>query len=111
YSQFVNKSIIEMFELVFDDKVIQFLIEESEVNVQFKNATDPKIIAEEMKSVIAILILSGYDKKQGRCFYWDTKVGLKNIIATEPMRRNKFFSIMQFLNCADNNKPNLEEKA
>ncbi|KAJ8946974.1 hypothetical protein NQ318_015912 [Aromia moschata] len=42
-------------------------------NMLFKNAPDPNITYEEIKCAIAIVILSGYDVKPARRYYWDSK--------------------------------------
>lgn len=111
YDKYMDKSIIEIFELFFDDEIIEYLIEQSKLYAQFKTNPDPNISVGEMRCTIAILILSGYNKLPGKRFYWDTGNDMKNNSVTESMRRNRFFKILQFLHCADNNNPNLKDKA
>lgn len=63
-----DKSIIEMFELSFDNEFLQFLVEQSKLYSQFKNYPDHKITNSEIKCSVAILILSGYNKLPGKRF-------------------------------------------
>lgn len=111
YNIYAEKSIVEMFELFFDNEIVEYLVQQSKLYSQFKNYADPNISADELKCAIAILIVSGYNKTPGKRYFWDSGYDMKNTSVSESMRRNRFFTIMQFLHCADNNNPNFEDKA
>lgn len=103
FSNYRDKSAVEIFELFSNDDVIQLLIEESNRYALFINCPDPKITHEEMKCFLAILVVSGYDKKPSRKSYWDTGEDLRNTAVYNAMRRDRFIQIMRFLHCSDNN--------
>jgi hypothetical protein len=44
----------------------------------FKNKPDPRITVADLKCSIGILILSGYDVKLGKRFYWDSEDDMNN---------------------------------
>ncbi|KAJ8942557.1 hypothetical protein NQ318_021959 [Aromia moschata] len=62
---------------------------------RFKNHAAPKITFEEMKCAIGILILSGYNPRPGKRFFWDSVDDMKNLL---------------FLHCADNNRIDHKDK-
>ncbi|KAI4457519.1 transposase is4 [Holotrichia oblita] len=64
----------------------------------------PKISPDELKCFTAILILSGYDVKPGKRFYWDIGLDMGNPLVKNCMRRNRFEQIMWFCYLADNSQ-------
>ncbi|KAJ8935750.1 hypothetical protein NQ318_000576 [Aromia moschata] len=52
---------------------MKLLVDETRKYALFKNAPDPIITYEEIKCAVEILILSGYDVKPARRYYWDSK--------------------------------------
>ncbi|KAG5887023.1 hypothetical protein JTB14_008379 [Gonioctena quinquepunctata] len=65
---------------------------------------------EELKCALAILILSGYDVKPAKRYYWDSKPDIGNEMIKKSMRKNRFEQIMQFLHVADNNNRDINDK-
>ncbi|KAK9752887.1 Transposase IS4 [Popillia japonica] len=75
-------------------------------NSKWKN---PKISSEEMKCTISIMILTGYHELPGKDMYWSTeKVNVS--IVSDAIRRDRFRQIVKYLHCADNAKPNYNDK-
>ncbi|KAJ8968121.1 hypothetical protein NQ314_002453 [Rhamnusium bicolor] len=72
--------------------------------------SNPKISPEEMKCVIAIMILSGYHELLGKDMYWSSEKGLNVPVVSDAMRRDQFRQIVKYLHCADNTKPNNNDK-
>ncbi|KAG5896126.1 hypothetical protein JTB14_011871 [Gonioctena quinquepunctata] len=105
--QYMDLSPVQLFELFFDHKMITFLIEESSRNALFENLPDPNISKAEMKCFIALLIVSGLPGKKS---YWESQGDMNNTLVSGAMRRDRFVQIMHVLHCADNCKPNLEDK-
>lgn len=52
-----------------------------------------------------ILILSGYNEKPGKGFYWDSQSDTGNPLVINSMQINLFFYTMKYLHRADNNQP------
>lgn len=110
YSKFSTFSPVQMFELFWDDDIFEYLLLETTKYALFKNSPDPKFSIEELKCGIAVLILSGYNERPGKRFYWDSQSDMGHPLVKNCMRRNRFFDIMRFLHCADNTQPNVHDK-
>ena len=109
-SEYRNLSPVELFELFITDDIITFLVEESNKYALFKNCPSPNITKNEIRCFLAILIVSGYDKKPSKKSYWDSGDDLRNIAVYKAMRRDRFVEIMKFFHCADNTKLNPKDK-
>ncbi|KAJ8937699.1 hypothetical protein NQ314_011755 [Rhamnusium bicolor] len=97
YSQYEHLSYVDIFERFFDNKIIEYLVEETQRYAIFLNQPDPKISANEIKCFLAILILSGYNTLPSKRMYWDLKDDAKNILVSSSMRRNRFLQIQSYL--------------
>lgn len=93
-----------MFELFFDNEIINYLVDESQRYAQFINQPDPKISLDEMRCFLGVLLLTGYNELPSKRMYWDFKDDVKNEMVSKAMRRNRFLQIQRFLHCADNTK-------
>lgn len=78
FKKFRNKGPLELFELMFDDEVFDLLLEETRNYALFCNEPDPNLTKEEIKVFVGILILSGYNKKPGKKFFWDSQSDMGN---------------------------------
>lgn len=110
YSKYIKLSPVELFELFFTDDLFDFLLLESTKYAAFKNCPDPTITIPELKCAIGILILSGYNEKPGKRYYWDSQPDMGNPLTINSMRRNRFFDILRYLHCADNTQPDANDK-
>lgn len=110
YSQFMEKSPVDLFELFFDKSVINLLLEESNRYAVFKNFPNADITESEIKCFIGILITSGYNENPTKRHYWDTKSDTRNDMIADSMRRNRFEMILRFLHCENNEKFNPNDK-
>lgn len=61
FSKYSDFSSVELFELFFDDELIQCIVEQSIVYCLSKNWPVLKVKCEEIKVFVAILIVSGYN--------------------------------------------------
>lgn len=111
YSEYSFRTPLEIFEMFWGNDIIKCILQETRKYVLFKNAPDPKITAEDLKCALAILIMSGYDVKPTKLYYWDSNPDMGNEMVKNVMRKNRFEHIMQFLHLADNNLPDLNDKA
>lgn len=110
YKQFLDKSPIEIFELFVDEDMVEHFVSETKKYAIFKNCPDPQISADDIRTFIAILIVSGYDVKPSKRHYWDSGLDMKNCMISESMRRDRFVQIMRFIHCADNTALNPADK-
>lgn len=111
YSRYENLSCADIFEIFFDNEIIEFLVEETQKYAIFLNHPDPNITAAEIKCFLGILILSGYNTLPSKRMYWDVKDDAKNISVSNSMRRNRFLQIQRYLHFADNTKMDASDKA
>lgn len=102
YSQFENKTVIDLFEMFIDTEIIEFLVQEASKYALFKNYLDPKVSQEEMKCFIAILILSGYNDLPSKRMYWEQRLDTRNELVYNAMRRNRFEQILRCVHLASN---------
>lgn len=109
-STYRNMNAVNLFELFFDDEIINFLVEESNKYALFINCANPQITCTEMRCFVAILINSGYSTVPSRRMFWDSGEDVKNLMVYKAMRRDRFEQIMKFLHCSDNTKLDKADK-
>lgn len=110
YENFKTFTPVEMFELFFDDDMINFFMIETTRYAQFKNHPNPQITQEEMRCFLAILMLSGYNWMPGKKFFWNTDGDLGNQLVIEAMRRDRFLTIWKYFHLANNNNIDQRDK-
>lgn len=111
FQKYADFTPTELFEMFWSNDIFTYIRDETKKYALFKNYPDPNVTIEEIKCVVGILILSGYDAKPGRRFYWDSKPDMANPMVKNAMRRNRFDQVLQFLHLADNSFPDLKDKA
>lgn len=97
-----TKSPEELFELFFDNDVMNLIIEESKKYAEFREKPDPKISKEELKVFLGILVVSGYNKLPGTSYHWDSGKDMRNDAIHSSMRRDRFKLIMSSIHFASN---------
>jgi hypothetical protein len=110
YSSLRDISPVAIFELVFDDEILNLIVHETTRYALFLNMPDPKVTVGEMKVFLGILILSGYSAVPGKRLYWESAGDMRNELVYNAMRRERFVQIMRFLHFADNTKPDMADK-
>ncbi|KAJ8930307.1 hypothetical protein NQ314_016898 [Rhamnusium bicolor] len=96
-----NMSNLDIFEKFIDHDIMSFLVEQTTNYALFLNHPDPKLTLEEMKVIIAILIVTGYNELPGKDLYWDSEDDMRNHMVYNEMRRDRFRQIIRYLHCAD----------
>ncbi|KAJ8952770.1 hypothetical protein NQ318_008087 [Aromia moschata] len=110
YSKYRKMSAIDFFELLIDNTVIDFLVDQSNKYAQFINCNDPKITSNEMKASLLFIIVSRvYQSSWDKKLYWDNG-DVCNTVIYKSMRRDRFIQIMRFLHCCDNTQVDLIDK-
>ena len=97
---------VHFFELFMDEEVLQKICDYSNAYAIEKKGdkfTSP-IEAHELKTFLAILMLSGYNKLPGNRMYWQEKEDVHNNLVSHAMRRNRFVDILSVLHLCDNSE-------
>jgi hypothetical protein len=99
-----------MFEFFWDDEVISFVTEMTNLYALQKGRMNFHVTNEEVRGVFAILLLSGYVPLPSRRMYWDSNDDVRNVAVSSIMPLNRFEDIVRFLHFADNNNLTLNNK-
>lgn len=98
-----SKTPTELFEYFFDDEVIDFIVSSTETYAKRdKCAHGFSTNADEIKIVIAILLISGYNDLPRRTMYWEQSSDCRNEAITNAMSRNRFDDLLKYLHLSDN---------
>lgn len=97
------KNPVELFELMWTDELLNHIKAQS---IQYATKRDAKslfqISINEIRVFLAILLISGYDKKPRRDMYWSTHADMQNIAISKTMPRQRFRDILKNIHFADN---------
>jgi hypothetical protein len=105
-----GKSPIEVFETLFDDEVVNLIIDQSLIYAKQHNNHSFQIDKAEMKVFIAILLFSGYHSMPREKMYWKTDEDTRIPIVANNMSRNRFEEVKRYIHFADNTKLDLNDK-
>lgn len=97
-----NLNDVTIFEKLFDQEVLEMLVDYSKLYASQKNNHTFTITVEELKTFLGILILSGYHTIPRERLYWSLDEDCNVSIVTKAMTRNRFLEIKKFLHCCDN---------
>ena len=76
----LHDSPVTLFELFMTDKLIEHFCKETSTYAAQKGNHTFKIDSNEMKSFLAILLLSGYIPYTTRSMYWEMRLDSRNTI-------------------------------
>ena len=91
----------ELFELFFDDDLIDMLLTQSSIYGHFLNDS-VKFVESDIKLFISVLIVSGYNVNKSRRHMWSSGDDLRNVAVCNAIRRDQFERIMKYVHFADN---------
>ena len=97
-----EKSPCALFEGFFTEEVYEFICVETIRYAHANGKYNFSVSVEELKSLMAILLLSGYVVLPRRSMYWEHSEDAYNPVVSSLIFRNRFDSIMQNLHLADN---------
>ena len=97
YSKYRDFSPVQLFELFYDDFIIEHTMTEMTKYCLTKNYSPINVSLNEMKVFFAILIVSGYNVLPRRHMYWSHTEDVYNEAISNAMRRDRFDKIMQSL--------------
>ncbi|KAJ6647184.1 PiggyBac transposable element-derived protein 3 [Pseudolycoriella hygida] len=95
-----NMDATDYFELFFDESLLQLIIHESSQYCMSKNLPDVQLSIPELRTFMAILIVSGYNALPSKAMYWSEGKDLRNEAVYKSMRRDRFNYIMRSLHFA-----------
>lgn len=108
--QIEGKTPVEIFETVFDSKVIDLIMEQTNLYALQNNNHLFCVTQEEIKIFIAILLLSGYHRLPRERNYWCLDEDLLVPPVANAMSRNRFQEIKKYLHLADNTQIDKNDK-
>nr|CAI5841887.1 unnamed protein product [Callosobruchus analis] len=109
-NQIQSKTPVEIFETLFDDEVIGFIAEQTNLYASQNNNHVFRVTQEEIKVFLAILLLSGYNRLPRERNYWCLDEDLLVPPVANAMSRNRFQEIKKYLHLADNTKLDKRDK-
>ncbi|KAL4153014.1 hypothetical protein QTP88_000847 [Uroleucon formosanum] len=99
----------ELFELFFDQQVLEMIVDYSNTYASNKNQT-LQIDINELKCFLGILLLSGYNEVSRRRMYWEKSPDTHNNLVSDAMRRNRFEQIFSNIHFCNNSKLDEHDK-
>lgn len=93
---------VEFFELFFDAEVIDLIVNCTNRYAPEKCEVRFLVTSNEIKVLLAILLLSGYNLLPRCRMYWEESPDSYNPAVSNAMSRNRFEQIMRFLHVCDN---------
>ena len=100
----VNLPPHKLFELFFDDEVINYLCDQSKIYANSKGNFTFHVTLGEFRASLAILLISGYTSLPRRRMYWEQTPDVFNCTVSDILTRNRFEEILRYLHLADNAK-------
>ena len=93
-------SAVECFELLYNDDIIKFIVDMTNLYALQRNHT-LNVTCDEIRVYIAILLLTGYLTPKYMRMLWEVKSDTHNKLVASSIRRNRFFEIQQYLHLCD----------
>lgn len=91
-----------IFDLFFDYEVLEFIVAMTNLYAFQKGKPTFSVSSEEIRGVLAILLLSGYVTVPSRRLFWENSNDVHNSAVTSVMSVNRFEEILRYLHFADN---------
>ena len=92
------------------DKLIDHICKETNAYTSQKRNHTFKIEPNELKSFLAVLLLSGYIPYPRCSMYWEMSSDSRNTTVASLFTRNRFLDVLHYLHLADNNNLNPSDK-
>lgn len=97
-----DTSPVGMFELFFDDQVIELLCHNTTLYAHQNGRHSFSVTSNEMRCFLAILLRSGYVIMPRRRMYWEQAEDVFSDCVSSAMAKNRFEEILQYFHLADN---------
>ena len=90
----LHDSAVTLFELFMNDKLIDHICKETNAYAAQKGNHTFEIEPNELKSFLAVLLLSGHIPYPRRSMYWEISSDRRNTIVTSLFTRNRFLDVL-----------------
>ena len=97
-----KKSPYTLFKRFFSNEVHEFICRESVRYAAFNGWHSFRLLLDEAKDFVAILLLSGTLPLHRRCMYWENGEDTSDLLVSKLMLRNRYDAIMQDLYLCNN---------
>lgn len=92
-----------MFGLFFDDEVVENIVQQTMLYAKRdKGVHSFETNVDELRTFIAVLLISGYTNVPRRHMYWEQSSDVFNEAISTAMSRNRFDELMRYLHVSDN---------
>lgn len=108
--ELANLNPIEVFEKIFNEEIINYLVLETNQYAQQKNCHSFVVSNDEMKIFLAILLFSGYHHLPREKLYWSLDEDMNCTIITNAMSRNRYYEIKKYFHLANNEQIDKQDK-
>ncbi|XP_065363610.1 piggyBac transposable element-derived protein 2-like [Calliphora vicina] len=105
-----GKSSVEVFEVLFDEKVVNLIVEQTCIYASQANEHNFFFNADDLKVFIGILLYSGYHSMPREDMYWQLCEDTHTPLVSQNMSRNRFREIKRFIHLSDNTKLDATDK-
>lgn len=105
-----NKTPVELFEMFFNNEIIDLIVRETNRYAQSKNQHNFIFSKRDLLSFICIVFLSGYNKRPQEWMYWSKEKDIECPIISSILSSKNFKKIKSNIHFADNNSLNKEDK-
>ena len=93
-----------LFNLFFDEEVIQFIVEMTNMYAAQKGHNF-RTTDDEVRLFLAILLLSGYNELPRKYLYWEQQSDVFNEAVSAALPRARFDQMFRYLHLCNNDKP------
>ena len=90
----LHDSPVSLFEFFMTDKFIDHICKETKTYAAHKGNHTFKIDSDEMRSLLAVLLLSGYILYARHSMYWEMCLDSRNTIVASLFTRNRFLNVL-----------------
>ena len=101
---------VELFELFFDDDVVEMIVKFSNMYAQSKGNHSFSTTTQEVRTFLAILMVSGYNRVPWRQLYWSHDDDVRNVAISSVITRDRFDEMMRYLHISDNTHLDTEDR-
>jgi Transposase IS4 len=98
-----------LFQLFFDDEVIEHMTDMSNLYAS-QHSKQLGVTSEEIRLVLAILLISGYVPLVNRRMFWESGEDTHNEAVSSALPLNRFEELLRFLHVCDNNNLDASDK-
>ena len=104
YTPYKDKSPRELIDLFLTDELLEQIAHNSNEYAMSTSGAAPNITAQDIRTYIAVLELSGYCSVTDVRFYWSNTEDTENKLVKSAISRDRFLTIKKFFHLPDQDK-------